>query len=95
VCTQTYLVAGPSESEGAAESVESYLRTRLARFLVSLRKPSQDVFRGMYRWVPQQSWDRIWTDEELYASYGITDDEVNFIESIIRPMTSGLAAADD
>jgi len=40
----------------------------------------------MYRWVPVQSWDRIWTDVELYEKYGITDDEIAFIESMIRPM---------
>ncbi len=92
VCTQTYLVAGPLESEAAAGSVESYLRTRLGRFLVSLRKPSQDVFRGMYRWVPQQTWDRVWTDAELYAKYNIVDEEIEFIESIIRPMIDPAAA---
>lgn len=86
VCTQTYLVAGPFESKPAAASVESYLRTRLARFLVSLRKPSQDVFRSMYRWVPIQPWDRSWTDADLYAKYGLTDDEVSFIEKVIRPV---------
>lgn len=86
VCTQTYLVAGPVNSRGEAESVQSYLRTRFARFLVSLRKPSQDVFRSMYRWVPLQVWDRTWTDAELYAKYGITADEQHFIESMIRPM---------
>lgn len=95
VCTQTYLVAGPLKSRAAAESVESYLRTRFARFLVSLRKPSQDVFRGMYRWVPQQTWDRIWTDAELYAKYGLADDEIAFIEAIIRPMPAGAAAVDE
>lgn len=86
VCTQTYLVAGPLESRAEAESVQSYLRSRFARFLVSLRKPSQHVFRGMYRWVPVQQWDRAWTDAELYAKYGITADEQDFIESMIRPM---------
>lgn len=85
-CTQTYLVAGPLDSEAAAESVQFYLRTRLARFLVSLRKPSQDVFRSMYRWVPVQAWDRAWTDAELYEKYGLTDDEVTLIESTIRPL---------
>jgi site-specific DNA-methyltransferase (adenine-specific) len=89
VCTQTYLVAGPLKSKGEAESVESYLRTRLARFLVSLRKPAQHVFRGMYRWVPVQSWDRIWTDADLYTKYGITKDEIAFIESMIRPIGEG------
>jgi len=85
-CTQTYLVAGPLSSKVEAQSVESYLRTRLARFLVSLRKPAQHVFRGMYRWVPVQPWDRIWTDANLYNKYGITKDEIAFIEGMIRPM---------
>jgi site-specific DNA-methyltransferase (adenine-specific) len=86
VCTQTYLVAGPLSSKDEAQSVESYLRTRLARFLVSLRKPAQHVFRSMYRWVPVQPWDRIWSDADLYKKYGITRDEQAFIESLIRPM---------
>lgn len=86
VCTQTYLVAGPLQTEVEASSVESYLRTRFARFLVSLRKPSQDVFRGMYRWVPKQRWDRTWTDAELYEKYGLTTGEQEYIQSLIRPM---------
>jgi site-specific DNA-methyltransferase (adenine-specific) len=86
VCTQTYLVAGPLSSKGEAQNVESYLRTRVARFLVSLRKPAQDVFRSMYRWVPVQPWDRIWTDADLYNKYGIAAGEQAFIESMIRPM---------
>jgi site-specific DNA-methyltransferase (adenine-specific) len=89
VCTQTYLVAGPLNSKAETESVESYLRTRLARFLVSLRKPAQHVFRGMYRWVPVQLWDRTWTDADLYKKYGITKDEIALIESMIRPMGEG------
>lgn len=85
-CTQTYLVAGPFSSLEAAQSAESYVRTRLVRFLISLRKPAQHVFRGMYRWVPVQSWDRIWTDKELYSHYGISIDEQSHIENMIRPM---------
>ncbi len=85
-CTQTYIVAGPLQSEAEAQSVESYLRTRFLRFLVSLRKISQDTLRSVYRWVPQQPWDRQWVDADLYQRYGITADETAFIESIIRPM---------
>lgn len=92
-CTQTYLVAGPLSSSEEAQSVESYLRTRLARFLISIRKPAQHVFRGMYRWVPQQSWDRTWTDAALYEKYRITENEVAFIESMIRPMDAITKAA--
>ena len=86
VCTQTYLVAGPLISEKAANSLRSYVQTRFFRFLVSLRKITQHALRSTYSWVPQQTWDCDWTDEMLYRKYGITDDEISFINSMIRPM---------
>ena len=86
VCTLTYVVAGPLDSESEAESVCSYLRTRFARFLVSLRKISQDTPRNVYTWVPEQTWDRTWTDEALYAKYGITEAEQAYIAEMIREM---------
>ncbi|MBV6523124.1 MAG: hypothetical protein MNPFHGCM_03291 [Gemmatimonadaceae bacterium] len=85
-CTQSYLVVAPFQSERAAQSFASYYRTRLFRFLVSLRKITQDALRSTYTWVPQQSWNRTWTDELLYTKYGITKNEIAFIESMIRPM---------
>ncbi|MBA4772150.1 MAG: Eco57I restriction-modification methylase domain-containing protein [Sphingomonas sp.] len=89
VCSQTYIVAAPFDSEQSAKSFASYYRTRLFRFLVSLRKITQDALRSTYTWVPQQPWDRIWTDTMLYEKYGITEDEIVFIESMIRPMGAG------
>jgi site-specific DNA-methyltransferase (adenine-specific) len=86
VCTLTYIVAGPLNSKSEAESLSSYLRTRFARFLVSLRKVSQDTPRNVYTWVPMQTWDRIWTDAELYEKYGITTEEQEYIEEMIREM---------
>lgn len=86
VCTQTYLVLGPLDTESEATNVQRYLNTRIARFLISLRKISQDLFRSTYSWVPQQDWNVEWTDAALYAKYGLTKDEVAFIESQIRPM---------
>ncbi|MEI2700359.1 MAG: hypothetical protein V9E94_19260 [Microthrixaceae bacterium] len=74
------------ESKAAAESVEAYLKTRFLRFLVALRKISQDALRAVYQWVPQQEWDRSWTDEELYAKYGITEEEQAYIAEMIREM---------
>jgi site-specific DNA-methyltransferase (adenine-specific) len=88
VCTQTYLFFY-LDSKRAAESVESYLRTRFLRFLVSLRKITQHATRSTYTWVPQQTWDRTWTDNELYKKYNLTKDDIAFIESRIRPMDSG------
>jgi len=86
LCTITYLVAGPLSSELEARSVASYISTKFFRFLVSLRKISQNAARGVYSFVPIQNWDRIWTDQELYDKYDITEDEVTFIEDLIRPM---------
>ncbi|MFM8248728.1 MAG: Eco57I restriction-modification methylase domain-containing protein, partial [Acidimicrobiaceae bacterium] len=81
VCTQTYLVVGPFGIKSAAQSFESYYRTKLFRFLVSLRKITQDAGRATYSWVPEQTWDQEWTDEKLYKKYGIKSEEVAFIES--------------
>lgn len=85
-CTQTYLVVSPFQSEAAARSFASYYRTRLFRFLVSLRKITQDALRSTYSWVPQQTWNQPWSDELLYDKYGIEADEIVYIDSMIRPM---------
>jgi len=89
VCTQTWIVAGPLKSKKQAEIVALYLQTSFVRFLVSLRKISQDAMKGVYRWVPQQNWNQDWNDEALYQKYGITKNEIAFIESMIRPMGEG------
>ncbi len=47
----------------------------------------------MYRWVPVQTWDRTWTDADLYEKYGITEVEQAYIESFIKPMEGGKADA--
>jgi site-specific DNA-methyltransferase (adenine-specific) len=95
VCTLSYVVVGPVDSRHAAQSLASYLRTRFLRFLVSLRKPSQDAPRGVYAWVPIQQWDREWTDRELFEKYGITTEEQKFIADMIRPMEESGATSND
>lgn len=85
VCTQSFLFFHV-RSGMEAKSVHSYYTTRFFRFLSSLRKITQDATRSTYTWVPQQAWDRIWTDEELYKKYELTADEVVLIESMVRPM---------
>lgn len=80
-CTETYLVAGHFEKEADALCLAIYLRTRFARFLVSLRKPTQDAARGVYAFIPDLPLDQEWTDEKLYDRYGLTPAEIAFIES--------------
>lgn len=80
-CTETYLVAGRFDAEEEATRYAAYLRTRFVRFLVSLRKSTQHATRDVYAFVPDVPLDRDWTDALLYERYGLTDDEVAFIES--------------
>lgn len=86
ISSETYLCIGPFETETEAKSALSYLRCRLTRFLILLRKSSQHVTRKVYSFVPTQDWSKQWTDAELYERYGLTEAEVDFIERIVRPM---------
>lgn len=85
-CTETYLVIGPFSSKKECENVISYISTRFFRFLVLLRKPSQNATRKVYSFVPMQDFSEKWTDEKLYKKYKLTKEETEFIESMIRPM---------
>lgn len=88
VCTQSFLFFHV-KSERKAKSIQSYYATRFFRFLVSLRKITQDATHSAYTWVPVQTWDRAWTDEDLYQKYAITKKEQEFIESQVRVMDLG------
>ena len=95
ISSETYLCIGPFNSKKQAESALSYLSCRLTRFLILLHKPSQDTTRKVYTFVPTQVWTKNWTDEDLYAKYGIAPSEIEFIEKVVRPMDLSGAAEDD
>lgn len=88
ICTETFLVIGAELelNEASAINLSNYLKTRFARFLLSLAKISQHGTAKTYRFVPLQDFSRPWTDEELYAKYNLTADEIAFIEATIKPM---------
>jgi hypothetical protein len=86
ISSWTYMYIGALDTKVEAESVLSYLSCRLTRFLILLHKPSQDTTRKVYTFVPTQEWTKRWTDEDLYAKYGISASEIEFIEKVVRPM---------
>ena len=94
VATQSFLAFWVA-SEDEARSLESYYRTKFFRHLVSLRKLTQHALRSTYSWVPVQTWDRRWTDKALYKKYGLTKDESDYVESVIRPMELAETTADE
>jgi hypothetical protein len=87
-CTETYLVIGLYDTEAEARNLAAYMRTRFVRFLVSLRKITQNITRDSYRFVPKLPMDRAWTDEDLYERYGITPEQIEFIKSLIAERPS-------
>jgi hypothetical protein len=85
VCSQSYLYAA-FNSENEARNFITYLKTKLFRALVLSVKISQDAMSKVYRFVPVQDFSKSWTDSELYAKYGLSNEEIAFIEAIIKPM---------
>ena len=74
------------DSEKQARNFISYLKTKFFRTLVSAMKVSQDAMSRTYRFVPVQDFSKPWTDAELYEKYGLTADEIAFVEAMIKPM---------
>lgn len=85
-CTETYLLIGPFKNRQESENVISYMGTKFFRFLVLLKKNTQHATKNAYSFVPTQDFTQSWTDEKLYVKYGLSPDEIAFIESMIRPM---------
>ena len=85
-CSETYVTVGPFTSKSECESVISYISTRVFRFLVMLKKPTQHALKGVYSLVPILDFSHKWTDEMLYKRYCITEEEIAFIESMVRAM---------
>ena len=84
--TETYLLLGVFDSLEEANNCASYFKTKLARFLISLTLTSMNITKESFQFVPLQDFSHPWTDEMLYKKYGLTQEEIAFIESMIRPM---------
>ena len=86
ICTQSYLVGGTFDSIEESKNYLSYLKTSFVRFLILQLLSTQDISAEKFRFVPLQDFSRPWTDADLYVKYGLTEDEIAFIESMIKPM---------
>lgn len=85
-CTETYLVVDPCDDKSTCNNILSYMKTKFFRFMVLLKKNTQHAAKGVYQFVPMQDFSKPWTDEELYKKYNLSAEEIQFIESMIRPM---------
>lgn len=86
-CSETYLVASLAKTKAEAENIAAYMRTKFFRFMVSVRKGTQDNKASLFTFVPDILMDKKWTDEELYKRYALTKEDITFIDSMIREMS--------
>ena len=83
--TETYLAIGPFKDRATAENVVSYMQTKFFHFMIALVKNTQQAMKKVYSFVPMQDFSRAWTDSDLYEKYGLTPEEIEFVEHMIRP----------
>ena len=86
VVTESYVVVASFNDELLAKNCLSYLKTKFFRILCQVTIVSPDVSARTFDLVPIQDFTRVWTDVELYTKYGLTNEEIAFIESMIKPM---------
>lgn len=89
VCTHSYFVIGNWDTSVQAENCLSYMKTKFVRFLMLLCVSGFGLSKIVFQFVPLQNFDKPWTDEELYEKYGLSDAEISFIDSMIKPMDGG------
>mgnify|MGYP001684120836 CR=1 FL=1 len=98
ICTETYIVIGADLNldEEAAQNLSKYLKTKFSRLLHGIAKSSHDAARTTYKFIPLQNFsndsDIDWSksiseiDQQLYKKYGLSDEEITFIEEKVKEM---------
>jgi len=84
ICTETYLVVGAFKKKSHASNLVDYMKTRFFRFLVAQFMYSHHITKDSYSFVPLLDMSTKWPDELLFKRYGLTNEEIAFIESKIR-----------
>ena len=96
ICSNTLLAVGDFDNQTEAENLNKYMNTKFFRFMLGIKKIAQVLTSNIYSFVPQQNFknnsDITWAnglsdiDKQLYAKYGLEEEEIAFIESMIKPM---------
>lgn len=96
ICTESYLLLDIFDNEEEAQNLKKYIRTCFTRFLLASILITQNIVRDKFKFVPIQNYknnsDIDWSqsipdiDRQLYSKYNLSDDEIDFIEKMIKPM---------
>ena len=94
--TRSFISIGAFDTENEAESCLKYIKSKFARTMLGVLKITQDNNRDVWKYVPLQDFtaqsDIDWTksvadiDRQLYQKYGLTQQEIDFIETKVKEM---------
>lgn len=84
ITTETYNIIESFKTKKEAENFVAYLRTDFARYMVGLRKITQDLPPDRWNWVPYMDMSKTWTDEELFKFFKITKEEQENIKAKVK-----------
>lgn len=94
--TDTFISIGPFDKKNIAENVLKYIKSKFARTMLGVKKITQHNPRATWAKVPMQNFtpesDIDWSksifeiDQQLYRKYGLSENEINFIESKVQEM---------
>ncbi len=86
ICSESYLLIGHFGEKSMAQNLQTYIKTKLCRFLLSSVLLTQNIAKDKFQFVPLQDFSESWTDEKLYAKYNLSPEEIAYIEGLIKPM---------
>lgn len=94
--TQSFISIGIYDNETEAKSCLKYIKTKFSRTMLGILKVTQDNNKAVWRYVPNQNFtsesDINWTksieeiDQQLYKKYNLNEEEIEFIEKMVKPM---------
>lgn len=86
LCTETFLEFGPFNTQEERDNCLSFWKCKFFRALVGIKKNTQHCTKEFYEYVPMQDFSKSWTDKELYEKYGLSQEEIDFIENNVESM---------
>lgn len=82
----SYLNIGFFDTELKADNFRKYMMCKFSRFLLRTTYSSAHISQSNFVFVPMMDFTRSWSDQELYAFFELSDDEIKLIEETMRPM---------
>jgi len=83
LCTQTYLVINYFDTKEEADNFLNYMETKFFRFMLGIRATGINLSKEKFAFVPDlEDYTKVWTDRELYEKFGLSRQEISYLESV-------------